>query len=108
MTAAMFNAQRIVHDHISVNNLLPYTINITPAMRRQVKLARQNYRERLQDKVKSKVSNEKLLKEKGNGEEIDNLKRRKTILMKIVKELHSDANVFVSQAETFNSIDAIK
>lgn len=101
-------SQRVIHDHMNANALLPHTINITPSLRRYVKSARQRYQNHLADQAKSLVSNEKQLKRKAINEQIDQIKKKKTFLISTTNELHTDTDHYISQAESCNTLDEVR
>ena len=56
-------SQRVVHDHMNANNLLPHTLEITVSLRRHIRLSLQR-QQHLDDQTKENVSNEKQFKVK--------------------------------------------
>ena len=52
-------SQRVNHDYMNVNYILPHNINTTDSLRRYIKSASQRYQHHFEDQPKCRVSNEK-------------------------------------------------
>ena len=89
-------SQRIIHDHMNGNNLLPNTLEITAPLRRDDKTKKKN------------VYNGKKLKRKTLNEQIDTVKEKKMTLINTINELHTDADLHISQAEGYSNLEEIK
>ena len=92
---------------MNANNLLPHKLKITAPLRRHRRSSRQRYQQHLDDQTKKNVSNEKQLKWKALNEQIDTVKEKKRTLINTINELHTDADLNISQAEGRSSLEEI-
>ena len=72
-------SQRITHDPMNANNLLPHTLEITAPLRRHIRSSRQRW-QHLDDQTKKNVSNVKQLKQRALNEQTDTVKEKKRTL----------------------------
>ena len=70
-------SQRIIYDHMKVNDLQSHELEITPALRKSVKSSRQQYDTYLEEQKRKGVQSEKSRKRKVIEEEIFKLKKEK-------------------------------
>ena len=102
------NAQRIVYDHIKVNNVSAEDLEICPTLRRNVKHARQRYSTYLGKQKKDKVQNDRSLKEKQVQEEITIVNKKKAMLENTIREFTNDADKYVMDAENVSKKEDMK
>ena len=84
---------------MNANNLLPHTLEVIAPLCRPIRSSHQRYQQHLDDQTKRNVSNEKQLKQKALNEQIDTVKEKKGTLINTINELHTDADLYISQAE---------
>ena len=101
-------SQRVIHDHMNANNLLPHILEVTALLRRHIRSSRQRYQQHLDDQIKKNVSNEKQLTRNALNDQIDTVKENKRTLVNTINELHTHAYIYISQNEGCSSLAEIK
>ena len=80
-------AQRVVYDHMKVNNVSVEDVEICPTLRCSVKHARQRYSTYLEEQKKNKIQNDRSLKRKQVQEEIQAVKKKKAMVENLIRKL---------------------
>ena len=101
-------AQRIILDYLRANDLDVHEVQITPGLRRSVKSSRQKYGAYLEDMKKKEIQTEKSRKRKLIEDEISELKRRKSLLLETISELHHESDKYAQDAENRNDLGTMK
>lgn len=101
-------SQRIVHDHLTSNNLSSEDFEICGKLRKSVRSARSKYDQYLADKRKEKVETAKSLKRKSIQEDIDVVRSKKKVLEKTVLSLSKDADKYAKDAEEKTDVEEMK
>ena len=101
-------AQRIVYDHMKVNNVSVEDVEICPTLRCSVKHARQRYSTYLEEQKKNKIQNDRSLKRKQVQEEIPAVKKKKAMVENLIRKLGNDADKYAMDAGNVSKIDDMK
>ena len=96
------------HGHTNASNFLPHTLEITVPLRHHIQSSCQRYQQHLDDQANRNISNERQLNRKALNEQIDTVKEKKRTLVNTINELHTDADLDISQAEGCSSLEEIK
>ena len=92
-------ALRTVNDHMLSNNLTPVDIQITKGMMDNVKSSRNLYMAALEDRKKAKLDDAKSRKRKQLSEQIDEIAKKKKVLMSSIDKDIERSDVLSLQAE---------
>ena len=107
LSAKSLISQRIIHDHMAENQLVPENFVICEKLRKSVRGARVKY-EYLEDQRKQKVDTEKSLKRKSIQEQIDVVRVKKSLLERTILGLSKDANKYALDAENESTMENMK
>ena len=91
-------ALRMVHDHMRAKDAAPHDIQISKDLRKSVGKSRQRYHEYLEQHKNEKKLNEKDLKRKVVGEEINEIEKKKRFLATNIEDLRKDADEYAFNA----------
>lgn len=101
-------SQRIVHDHLTSNNLSSEEYEVCGKLRKSVRAARGKYNEYLVNQRKEKAESAKISKRKSIQEEIDVIRSKKKMLEKTVVLLSKDADKCSKDAEEKTAVLEMK
>ena len=101
-------SQRIIYDHMKVNDLQSHELEIMPALRKSVKSSRQQYGTYLEEQKRKGVQSEKSRKCKVIEEEIVEIKRRKSLLLDTINDLYTESDKYALDAESADSLQSMK
>ena len=101
-------SQRIIYDHMKVNNLQSHELEIMPAVRKSVKSSRQQYGTYLEEQKRKAVQLEKSCKHKVIEEEIVEIKRRKSLLLDTINDLYTESDKYALDVESSDSLQSMK
>lgn len=101
-------SQRMIHDHMKINDLMSHELEITPALRRSVKSSRQQYSTYLEELKKKTIQSESSRKRKAVEEEIVEIKRKKNLLVDTVNDLHTESDKYAIDAENADDLLTMK
>ena len=96
-----------MHDHMNANNLHPHTLEIAAPLLFHLWSSCQRYQQHLDDQIKKNVTNGKQLKWKALDEKMDTVKKNKRKLVNTINELHIDADLYISQADSCSCLEEI-
>ena len=88
----------MVHDHMRAKDAAPHDIQISTDLRKSIGKSRQRYHEYLEQHKNEKKLNEKDLKRKVVGEEINEIQKKKLFLATNIEDLSKDADEYAFKA----------
>ena len=101
-------AQRIVHDHMSSEELKPHELKITSALMGHVKEARKRYFADQEERSQKTLKSDRAIKLETINRDIADFNQQIHVLESTIVQLKADADKFSFQAEQQTSLEQIK